>query len=345
MEQRETLTMEQRLLFFPRFPNASDGEIEVANILIHLPHMISELETPLPIPLELIWGCKGKRSVLALKNDGCASTLRRLIGPDFFCSLQLWASLARWPSAAKAPPPPPVPNAVKKETSSPDTPLCFEPSESDEKQPDDLSSKLFSQKRKREDWITIVDELTSKEKWRYQELEDVKRLFEKMNGLNLEFKSRKEELTKFSHKQEQDPHVDTDPSSKPAAQLSQPTQLTFVTSTYVTSAPPAPRQEPYQHPHQVQMPMQIHPPGVILYQRQLQQLIMDQTAKTQRREINAGPHGGHINLCFRDANVLNSSQPFDLSLVNKNMIRKRAAEARQKRLEICRVKKPRFHSR
>ncbi|XP_068313800.1 uncharacterized protein [Pyrus communis] len=311
MEQRETLTMEQRLLLFPCFPNASDGEIEVANILIHLPHMISELETPLPIPLELIWGCKGKRSVLALKNDGCASTLRRLIGPDFLCSLQLWASLARRPSAAKAPPPPPVPNAVKEETSSPDTPLCFEPSESDEKQPDHLSSKLFSQKRKREDWIAIVDELTSKEKWRYQE---------------------------------QETHVDTDPSSKPAAQLSQLPQLTQL--TYVTSAPAAPKQEPYQLPHQVQMPiMQIHPPSLILYQRQLQQLNIDQTAQTQRREINAGPHGGHINLCFRDANVLNSSQPFDLSLVNKNMIRKRAAEARQKRLEICRVKKPRFHSR
>ncbi|TQE07585.1 hypothetical protein C1H46_006905 [Malus baccata] len=339
MEQRETLTMEQRLLLFPCFPNASDAEIEVAKILIHLPHMISEFETPLPIPLALVWGCKGKRSALALKNDGGASTLRRLIGPDFLSSLPLWASLAPRPLAAKAPPPPPVPNAVKEETSSPDTPLRFEPSESDEKQPDHLRSKLLGRKRKTEEWITIVDELTSKKKLRNQELENVKRFFDKMDGLNLELKARKQELMRLGHKLEEEQRLDTDPSPEPTVQLSQPTQLTFVTPPQA-----APNQEPYQHP----MPMQMQipsPPSVIFYQHQLQQLIMDQTAKNQRREFNVGPRGGHVNLCFKDSIVLNSSQPFDLGLVNKDMIRKRAAEARQKRLEICRVKKSRFHSR
>ncbi|XP_048444432.1 uncharacterized protein LOC125479302 isoform X2 [Pyrus x bretschneideri] len=342
MEQRETLTMEQRLPLFPCFPNASDSEIEVAKILINLPHMISEFETPLPIPLALVWGCKRKRSVLALKNDGGASTLRRLIGPDFLSSLPLWASLAPLgpgPLAAMAPPPSPVPNAVKEETSSPDTPLCFEPSESDEKQPDHLRSKLLGQKRKTEEWITIVDELTSKKKLRNQELVNVKRFFEKMDGLTLELKARKEE--------EEEPCLDTDASPEPTEQLSQSTQLTSVTPPQ-----PAPNQEPYQHPEQVKMPMPMQmqmqipsPPSVIFYQHQLQQLIMDQTAKNQRREINVGPRGGNFNLCFKDSIVLNSSQPFDLGLVNKDMIRKRAAEARQKRLEICRVKKPRFHSR
>ncbi|XP_068312233.1 uncharacterized protein [Pyrus communis] len=337
MEQRETLTMEQRLLLFPCFPNASDAEIEVAKILINLPHMISEFETPLPIQLALVWGCKRKRSVLALKNDGGASSLRRLIGPDFLSSLPLWASLAPGPLAAMAPPPPPVPNAVKEETSSPDTPLCFEPSESDEKQPDHLRSKLLGQKRKTEEWIPIVDELTSKKKLRNQELVNVKRFFEKMDGLNLELKARKEE--------EEEPRLDSDASPEPTEQLSQPTQLKSVTLPQ-----PAPNQEPYQHPEQVKMPMPMQiqippPPSVIFYQHQLQQLIMDQTAKNQRREINVGPRGGNFNLCFKDSIVLNSSQPFDLSLVNKDVIRKRAAEARQKRLEICRVKKPRFHSR
>ncbi|KAM2350289.1 hypothetical protein ACFX1X_013712 [Malus domestica] len=194
MEQRETLTMEQRLLLFPYFPNASDAEIEVAKILIHLPHMISEFKTSLFISLALIWGCKGKRSALVLKNDGGASTLRRQIGPDFLSSLPLWASLVPHPLAAKASPPPPVPNTVKEETSSPDTPLCFEPSESDEKQPNDLRSKLLGQKRKTEEWITIVDKLTSKKKLRNQELENVKRFFEKMDGLNLELKARKKEV-------------------------------------------------------------------------------------------------------------------------------------------------------
>ncbi|KAM2467903.1 hypothetical protein FF1_009636 [Malus domestica] len=33
------------VLLFPCFPNANDGEIEDASILIHLPHMISEVET------------------------------------------------------------------------------------------------------------------------------------------------------------------------------------------------------------------------------------------------------------------------------------------------------------
>ncbi|XP_034201796.1 uncharacterized protein LOC117616555 isoform X2 [Prunus dulcis] len=364
MEQSETMVMEQRELF-PCSPNPSVSEMEVADILLQLPDMIYQFESPLPIPLSLGWGCKSKRSALAVKNDH-ASTLQRLrhLGLP-----PCWSKLLRCcftPKSLAKSPVPLLSNAIKVETSSPDTPLSFEPSESDDK-PQQLRRRVLG-KRKREEWSKIIDELT-------QEKESVQLKVERhyvdLNDFNLELKARKEKLMGLGHKQEEESRLEIDPSLNNAVvPLCQPAQQ----SPPVAAAAAANQEQYHQQHHE-----QIHPPpSVMHYQHQLQ-LIMDQTAQTQRREICenlrygypsnsstqgpssislassggsasglmrmvncnnnvVGPRG--LNLCFKDTIVMSSSQPYDLTLVNST--RFVAAQNRQKRLEYCRLKRPRF---
>ncbi|BBG94817.1 hypothetical protein Prudu_003193 [Prunus dulcis] len=221
---------------------------------MELPDMIYQFESPLPIPLSLGWGYKSKRSALAVKNDH-ASTLQRL----------------RHLVLAKSPVPL-LSNAIKVETSSPDTPLSFEPSESDDK-PQQLRRRVLG-KRKREEWSKIIAELT-------QEKESVQLKVERhyvdLNDFNLELKARKEKLMGLGHKQEEESRLEIDPSLNNAVvPLCQPAQQ----SPPVAAAAAANQEQYHQQHHE-----QIHPPpSVMHYQHQLQ-LIMDQTAQTQRREI------------------------------------------------------------
>lgn len=180
----------------------------------------------------------------------------------------------------------------------------------------------------------------------------------------------------LGHKPEEESRLEIEPSLNNAVvPLCQPAQQPRVLSPPVAAV--AANQEQY---HQLQQHHeQIHPPpSVMHYQHQLQ-LIMDQTAQTQRREICenlrygypsnsstqvpssislassggsasglmrmvncnnnvVGPRG--LNLCLKDTIVMSSSQPYDLTLVNNT--RFVAAQNRQKRLEYCRLKRPRF---
>lgn len=178
-------------------------------------------------------------------------------------------------------------------------------------------------------------------------------------------------LMGLGHKQEEESRLGIDPSLNNAVvPLCQPAQ-----QSPPVAAAAAANQDQYHQQHREQ----IHPPpSVMHYQHQLQ-LIMDQTAQTQRREICenlrygypsnsstqgpssislassggsasglmrmvncnnnvVGPRG--LNLCFKNTIVMSSSQPYDLTLVNST--RFVAAQNRQKRLEYCRLKRPRF---
>ncbi|XP_016647564.1 PREDICTED: uncharacterized protein LOC103321384 isoform X1 [Prunus mume] len=370
MEQSETMVMEQRELF-PCSPNPSVSEMEVADILLQLPDMIYQFESPLPVPLSLGWGCKSKRSALAVQNDH-ASTLQRLrhLGlPPCWSKLLLRCRFT--PRSLAKSPVPLLSNAIKVETSSPDTPLSFEPNESDDK-PQQLRRRVLG-KRKREEWSKIIDELTEEKESVQFELQKVERHYVDLNDFNLELKARKEKLMGLGHKQEEESRLEIEPSLNNAVvPLCQPAQQPRVLSPPVAAAA---NQEQYHQQHHEQ----IHPPpSVMHYQHQLQ-LIMDQTAQTQRREICenlrygypsnsstqvpssislassggsasglrrmvncnnnvVGPRG--LNLCLKDTIVMSSSQPYDLTLVNNT--RFVAAQNRQKRLEYCRLKRPRF---
>ncbi|PQQ21564.1 uncharacterized protein Pyn_14921 [Prunus yedoensis var. nudiflora] len=318
MEQSETMVMEQRELF-PCSPNPSVSEMEVADILLQLPYMIYQFESPVPIPLSLGWGCKSKRSALAVKNDH-TSTLQRLrhLGlPPCWCKLLLRCrftprSLAKSPVLLLS-------NAIKAESSSPDTPLSFEPSESDNK-PQQLRRRVLG-KRKREEWSKIIDDLTEEKESLQLELQKVERHYVDLNDFNLELKARKEKLMGLGHKQEEESRLEIEPSLNNAVvplwqPAQQPPRDALSTSTAAHHGSD----------------------GSNSKKRNL-----GGSASGLMRMVNCnnnvvGPRG--LNLCFKDTIVMSSSQPYDLTLVNNT--RFVAARNRQKRLEYCRLKRPRF---
>ncbi|XP_041021798.1 uncharacterized protein LOC121263076 [Juglans microcarpa x Juglans regia] len=128
-------------------------EIEAADILFHLPQLFFESESCLRFPS---WGARRKRSLgvpiqsflcfgLVLSPDSPSSEFRR--------ETEVGAVV---PKCQKKGQP-----AVKAEASSPATPLAFmRSSESEEKPEQSLKRKVLRPKRKREDWLEIIDELT-----------------------------------------------------------------------------------------------------------------------------------------------------------------------------------------
>ncbi|EEF52726.1 uncharacterized protein LOC8274666 [Ricinus communis] len=165
-------------------PVESKDEMEVAAILLELPHLI---EAEHKLSLFPSWGTKRKRST----DDYFSQRRVSLSSPSPTPTLN-----------TSPPPPPPLPvvreiepkkPAVKGEASSPATPLAFCPSESDDK-PKRLKRKL-SVKKTKEELLEIIQEYTQSNELLIKEIEQTKRYYQQMKERNLWLQTRKQELS------------------------------------------------------------------------------------------------------------------------------------------------------
>ncbi|CAL5205804.1 unnamed protein product [Lathyrus oleraceus] len=141
-----------------------ETEIETAQILAHL-HNTFSLFSHVPYS----WVCRKKRSAISNKhssNGGGATTV--------------------------VPPPPSSSDAVKAKVSSPTTPLSFPTTESDEKPKH--SEKRTSLKRKKEHYLSIIQNLTKTKDSTTQEIANVKRQCEELKLFNSKLKAKQKEL-------------------------------------------------------------------------------------------------------------------------------------------------------
>ncbi|KAG5543016.1 hypothetical protein RHGRI_015938 [Rhododendron griersonianum] len=140
-------------------------EIEIADVLLHLPNLIYEPKSPYRFSVN--WMSKRRRS--AINSSPYQS-------PSVQVKRETDEGRPR----------------IKAEASSPATPLSFSPSESDGKSKDSI--KKVSNKREREEWIGIIDGLVQQRELLRGEIETVKSYFNKLQAVNWELKAKKKEL-------------------------------------------------------------------------------------------------------------------------------------------------------
>ncbi|CAL0326991.1 unnamed protein product [Lupinus luteus] len=222
---------------------------------------------------------------------------------------RLRSAISDTPSASSSPPQPPP---RKAEASSPATPLSFSPSESEDKRT--LLRKNVSLKRKKDHYLKNIEELIKDNGLLHREVMNVKCHFEKLKGLNLKLKARKQELT-------------------------------------------LPKQQ-----YQLEIPTMLHSQPLILNQPQIRdntegnaivQFQILQKTKSFGMLSSSSLNGlGNINnivgpIGIPDLNLLPIDEPImgeecsNVSVADKNLSRAiEAAQARQKRIQICKFKNP-----
>lgn len=261
----------------------STREREVAEILLNLPSLIIKSECESGI-VPLTWGCKKKRSDIAVSPKGQAS--------------------------------------------SPATPFSFSPSESDDNNNNTtLLRRNVSLKRKREHYLKIIQDLTKDNNLLYGEIKNVKSYFDKLKDYNFKMKARKQELT---HGPSQGDLVHKQPQS----------QMQF---TGVAHQSPL-------NLNQTAGPAQMRDNEGVVQQGSGHATTSFRVGTTTTTTNDVGPNGiPDLNLPFEESMTMEFSEPLDVNVnmnVNvsvandKNLSRALAAQARQNRLHIYRVKNP-----
>ncbi|GLT76296.1 hypothetical protein SLA2020_479660 [Shorea laevis] len=291
----------------PDVPTAD--EIEVAEILAEMSHIILESESSGPrCPFSFSWGVKKKRSVPG-KDDAPTPSLP--------------------PANSSQPPPPPQPAAAAKaaspflpgaalvvpptkkaEASSPATPLSFWPSESEEKPKP--HKKKVSLKRSREEQLQLIDVLTRRKELLQREVENVRIYYNKIKAYNLALKARKQELIRPGVKKEAS-HVETKYAQPSADDHRQQLSLLFHQQPFIINRTAQTAQtseasdnSQFRHGHTC-----------------LLGGVRDKVGPARIPDLNVSPE--------EEAFGLVCSEPVDLN-------RARAAQARLKRKQICKMK-------
>lgn len=246
-------------------------EIEVAEILVNLHHLIFESEFR---PRFSFWGFKKKRSVPQEKN----------------------------PTPSPPPPPPAQPQQSppppkNTEAASPATPLSFSPSESEEK-PKSRKRKL-SLKRTKEEQLKMIEELTQRRELLFKEIENVKSYYDKLKAYNSALKNRKLQLINIGV-----PRGEV--LSYAAAQFGSGNQV---------------------HPLFHQQGMMMNQAGEI----SSLEGVRDKVGPREIPDLN-------VSLLEEEASGLECFEPCDVNRV-------RAAQARMKRKQICKMKNSTAYSK
>lgn len=293
--------------------NLTKDEIEVSEILLQLPHLISESESLPRFSFE--WGAKRRRSALA-SNPSILRFRLTLSSSALRHGTCGGGGSVAGPSCETEGGPPAV--KVKAEASSPATPLSFSPSsESDEKPKSHLKRKV-QVKRKREEWLEIIDGLTQRRDLLKGEVENVKRYHDKLKAFNLELKTRKQEFSLGLTME--NPHLENNKS--------------IVKS-------PAPENQNHHQQRQLIMDQAVQRSeiGENFENLSSKMSILPSSNGVGMVNNNVGPLGiPDLNFSPDECVGMDSSQPFDLNLTNKNLSRAMAAQARQRRIQIYRVK-------
>ncbi|KAL5072185.1 hypothetical protein RYX36_023072 [Vicia faba] len=209
------------------------------------------------------------------------------------------------------PPPPPSSNAVKLKASSPTTPHSFPTTESDDKPKH--SQKRTSLKRKKEHYLNIIEDLTKTKNSITQEIENVKCSYEQLKLLNSKLKAKGKELDINGPKGEY---------KNPNLEINNPMKLNDIIKNSVTTS-----NSTTQNQEQKKQNMQMANHHVNNFgPGPTTSFGVASSSSLGRNSDNMGPSSiPDLNLSF-EANI-------DLSKV-------RAAQARQRRIQILRIKKP-----
>ncbi|KAG6648463.1 hypothetical protein CIPAW_07G149400 [Carya illinoinensis] len=155
------------------------GETEVADILLHLPQLVLESESRCRF---WSWSAKRRRS----SGRPVQSFVCFPLGSSSPSELRGGTDVGGVGPVCEREGAP----AVKAEATSPATPLLFSPgSESDEK-PKQLSKRKPPLKRKREDWLEIIDELNRRRDSLKGEIEYMRSYCTYLRASNLEMKAK-----------------------------------------------------------------------------------------------------------------------------------------------------------
>ncbi|KAG7971677.1 hypothetical protein I3843_07G147600 [Carya illinoinensis] len=155
------------------------GETEVADILLHLPQLVLESESRCRF---WSWSAKRRRS----SGRPVQSFVCFPLGSSSPSELRGGTDVGGVGPVCEREGAP----AVKAEATSPATPLLFSPgSESDEK-PKQLSKRKPPLKRKREDWLEIIDELNRRRDSLRGEIEYMRSYCTYLRASNLEMKAK-----------------------------------------------------------------------------------------------------------------------------------------------------------
>ncbi|XP_034674986.1 uncharacterized protein LOC117906138 [Vitis riparia] len=152
-----------------------DNELEVSEILIQIPLIIFQAENRnrLLVP----WGVRKRRSA---------------IDPDLYQPSVPSSSSPHLPGTCVGPTCDDDDPQAKVEPSSPATPLSFSPSETDGKSK--RSKKCVSSKKKKENLLKMVEDLTHQKESLMTEIENVERFYKQLKALNSELKAKKQQL-------------------------------------------------------------------------------------------------------------------------------------------------------
>uniref|UniRef100_A0A2C9U161 Uncharacterized protein n=1 Tax=Manihot esculenta TaxID=3983 RepID=A0A2C9U161_MANES len=302
----------------------SNDEIEVAEVLLKLHTLIAESEYGLQLPLS--WGSKRRRSA----DD---SHRRVLLPSTPFPSLHGIGGLL-----VSVFDPDKTKTAVKVEASSPATPLSFSPSESDEK-PKRLKRKASAKKTK-EQLLEIVEQYTQSNESLTKEIEKSRQKYEELKASNLWLQAKKQELNLGIIRREE-PQLEPKTSKNSLNYEVKIGQALVKASSTVVG---------YKDNHQLRLVIDQRP------------LIIDRTAnKTGIGESyqyafgqtlslfpsrtglgmssiseDVGPSGiPDLNVSLVDSLWMDFAHPVD---ENRTLTKALAAQARHRRMQICREK-------
>ncbi|CAL0323854.1 unnamed protein product [Lupinus luteus] len=296
----------------------SEEEREVSEILVELHRVILDLEVPLISLLPFTWGCKRIRSAIQYYNPSTALTTCAAIAPP---PLHHGGAAVSTPCEA---------------ASSPATPLSLSLTESDDKAEKPLQGKASLKK----------------------EIDNMKHYSEHLKASNLKFKARKQELSysyNSSNKSE---------AKKPNLGSEYPMQFVYAPNQ-INSTNPMVGNLQYTTQYVALMlnqtcgPPQIcNTEGITQFQYMSCNHSMPiQMAPPSSLSLSSSPSSssatlGMVNNTSRngillDLNVsseefihVESCQKLDLNVVNKDLNRVIAAQARQRRIQINKLKNP-----
>ncbi|KAL5845297.1 hypothetical protein ACOSQ4_011255 [Xanthoceras sorbifolium] len=307
-----------------------ESETEVARILLELPQLIYYESELFGRRFSFTWGAKRRRS--SSSKVEIQTTLPAVRFPS------LPSPPSSVPESSSAPPvgPSTVYETEKSKALSPSTPLLFSPSESDDKSKH--SKRKVSLKRNREECLQMIDKLTESKQVFQEEIKNVQRHYDQLKALNLNLKARKQQITALGLKKQ--PNQIQSCNSNLAMEL------------VVTVPQPASAiQFDVQHHHHQSL-YTLHQPS----------RIMDHHQTAHNKAETLHPYDGQSLVSFMvndkvgplgipDLNV-SLDESFELESVQHQQPQQQqqnpaiggtkalAAQARQRRIQICRSKNP-----
>ncbi|GAU12270.1 hypothetical protein TSUD_02370 [Trifolium subterraneum] len=289
-------------------PRWSESEIEIAEIIRDL-YCISLLSS---IPFS--WGCKRKRSAIQNTPSPIIHHHHRAVKLK--------------PTAVVLPPPPST--AVKTEAPSPETPLSFPATTESDDKPKHSSKKKTSLKREKESSLQIIQDLTKTKSSLNQEIEKVQQHYDRLMSINLKLKVRKQQLLCNSNERKSElktPNLEIDQKLK--VQLKDQSNGSVNISKSTAENEEHSKDKQYQ-----QQQIQMFPSN-----ETVSLAVVSSSSVALGRTMNNGPIAlPDLNLPTEELVNVASFQPLDeTAATDRAMV---AAQARHRRIEIFRQKKP-----